>query len=142
MSDKNTKQQTLKSTSHNQEQALPANPDTNVITGEKLQRDEFGNVIYPTIPAYFGEPTPEPAKRIDVEGFPATNKAAADTTNPGDEGQVVVDQWSVGMANGGMYEIPNTRVRQTYTPEAWERLQKQDFFNQSQMNYKIISGGK
>jgi hypothetical protein len=115
---------------------------TNVITGEEIPKDEFGNPMYPTLPAHGGLPIPDAAPRLDAEGKTAeAAKAEADKRQAAsDKGHVVVDQWSVGTANGGMYEVPNTKTRQTYTQDKWKQLLAQDFFNQSQMSYKIVSG--
>lgn len=53
---------------------------------------------------------------------------------------IVVYQYQVQTLNGGMVEVPNTGMVQTYTPQKWDELQntKPNFFAESGLKYEVL----
>lgn len=103
---------------------------------------------YPSIPAAgINEPQPLPAPRInpfpDLEDYDDTTKTfkgskSTERINAADRNHVVVDQWQIGEANGGTYEVPNTKVRQTYDPVQYQKLVDSGFFSDSRLGVKVL----
>jgi hypothetical protein len=72
--------------------------------------------------------------------LPAKEPVKAMKSNPyPDDWQdkVIVEQWEVAQLNGGLVEVPNTRMVQTYEPMFFERMLKENFFSESSWKYEI-----
>jgi hypothetical protein len=54
------------------------------------------------------------------------------------KGKVVVRQYKVESLNGGMVEVPNTSEVQSYYPEYYEKLLKNNFFGESRMQVEVL----
>jgi hypothetical protein len=101
---------------------------------------------YPSIPKGAGpeaKPAPftyDPEHDIHVEpgGKTFTGNKGGKNIPIANKGQVVVEQWQIGEANGGAYEVPNTKVVQTYSKEKFQELQDNNFFTDSRMGIKIL----
>lgn len=51
---------------------------------------------------------------------------------------VVVDQWKTEFVSGGIVRLPWTYQRQTYYPEVYAKMVKDNFFSESQFDIELV----
>jgi hypothetical protein len=76
---------------------------------------------------------------VSAEPLPAKVKVKAKSNPYPDDWQdkMIVEQWEVAQLNGGLVEVPNTRMIQTYDPIFFQKMIKDNFFSETSWKYEI-----